>query len=140
MNDNWTRQLSTLRYFAIAVVIIGLVFKTLLWPLANMLLVLGLGSLACIFALSTFFFADVQMTRMLLGWGAATNVSGVLFSLLHWPGAIELLIVGVVMWVGVLLALRAPTAEEPTLYDTFRNDLLLLGAWGLVRIALYFIR
>lgn len=87
-----------IRSIAIAGLITGILFKTLHWPGANMLLLLSgmltIGTFAIAFAQQrTTWHVQVRFPRLLLAALIAV-VSGGLFKIMHWPGANMLLLIG----------------------------------------------
>lgn len=82
------------------IVLTGIVFKLLHWPGANMMLIVGAGSLAIDYLISAFWNNYVNVSSAnrvkayLQGVAKAVVVLGVLFKVMHWPNSQEILIAG----------------------------------------------
>lgn len=83
--------------FAIAVSILGALFKIMHWPGANIMLIVGLCSVStCHFALITILQSSgkAKWTNYLKHYSIAALVLGYLFKVMHWPGAYIMLMGG----------------------------------------------
>lgn len=105
-----------LRSIGIAGLIIGILFKTLHWPGANILVLassmLVIATLALLLRKPGPWSVQLQRPGMLLGSVIAV-VSGGLFKIMHWPGANMLLLVGLLVCAAwFLLAPMRSAAKE----------------------------
>ncbi len=102
--------LGILEFIAIVVSMIGVGFKTMHWYFGNEFLIMGLGTLA-ITLFQTSFLPSPQANDVLqnivnkLGYiGSSVGIIGILFSLLHFNGAHEMIFISMLTLGGVVLA------------------------------------
>lgn len=93
-NRTAVKQLESL---AIAVAVLGALFKIMHWPGANIMLIVGLGSVS----LCHLYFAALNQLTDGYNWqnyvkhyAVAMLLTGYLFKLMHWPGSNIMLIAG----------------------------------------------
>ena len=96
----------------IGITLLGLVIKLVHWPGGNILLVLGLGTLSLFYPVAAYFlfspqkqieangitFKQTSAARVVLslvtGFCMPVAVIGLLFKIMHWPGASFMLLIG----------------------------------------------
>lgn len=85
---------------ALFVALVGGAFKIMHWPGANVMLITGLGSLACYHFFAAFTAEKSNRNKVMLFYARhfsiAVLVIGILFKLMHWPNGQMMLYVGVV--------------------------------------------
>src|SRR6056297_1222131 len=97
--------ISTLSLILIIIGLLGAIFKLVHWPGASILLVIGGGGLAVLLMI-WFFIGKSTDFKYLLALYFVVMLLGILFKLMHWPGANMLLRAGYVLsfiMAGVLL-------------------------------------
>ena len=105
----------TIRSLGFAALLMGILFKTLHWPAANVIMMGG----TCLTFLAAVLFLTRQQGLMmvavrkpaLLFAAVAVSTSGLLFKIMHWPGANIMLLVGLVS-MAVLINLNTVIAQE----------------------------
>ncbi len=110
-------MLETVQLIALAIALFGGLFKLMHWPGANILLLVGLSSLALYYIIMGFVSsAEAQNGKeRLLGYGRnfaiAVLLMGGLFKLMHWPGA-NLMIIDGAVGLGIALLFQAFSSSE----------------------------
>lgn len=82
-------------------VLFGTLFKIMHWPGANEMVIAGLGTV--IFIIPFYFIVRIKYTPNFFGkfayfsliFSTCVSILGVLFKIMHWPGASEMCIVGI---------------------------------------------
>lgn len=118
----------------------GAIFKTMHWPGAGPLLALGFATLALLFYPSAIFVMKrenkikggnfIYLTALL---GGITLMFGILFKLMHWPGASILLLAGFVSIIGILIP-SLLISKMKSVSDRKMKTTYLLGAIFLMLI------
>lgn len=123
---------------SLALIAIGTAFKIMHWPGASITLILGFFTLCFIFFPAAIYlnynYRKEQKKPLLnisIGVGGVTFMAGVLFKLMHWPGAALLLFAGWTIILGIFLPIlllvklkEAETRREKNIY--------ILGAISLI--------
>jgi hypothetical protein len=126
-----------LEYIAVAIALVGALFIKWDWPFGNMLLIIGLGALAFIYALTGSIFSKIKEQRgnvmpftVFSSLTLAAGVLSVLFSEMNWSGS-------------GLLALYSyialPVAIVINLYLLSKNSENILNKMAVVRAAIILI-
>lgn len=119
----------------------GLIFKFLHWPGAGIMLILGIGILSLVFLPLMFLLKvkEKQSTKdkVTIGLGTLSGIlisMGILFKVMHWPGA-NIMMQGSI---GVMLLLFLPfyfftgIRNPDTKVNTIVSSIILLSACGLL--------
>jgi len=126
------------------VALLGLLFKIQHWPLAGILLVLGLNALAIVyFPLAALWFGrptrrdQVLWFSIFSGFGLSVMLIGLLFKLQHWPMANAYLLLGTVLCAVIALLCLLLRRGRTDLASYFRGILWrasILGGLGALSI------
>lgn len=95
------RFLPLASYMTMVMVLFGTLFKIMHWPGANEMVIAGLGTV--IFIIPFYFIVRIKDTPNFFGkfayfsliFSTCVSILGVLFKIMHWPGASEMCIVGI---------------------------------------------
>jgi hypothetical protein len=116
------------------------------WPGTNFVLILSLSTLAIIYWPGAFyFFCDKvikqQNTILSIVSGAALSIipMGILFKMMHWPGANFMLLIGLTIspFVFAVIYIYKSKADE-SLQVYYKNMLLRSGVLGVLAAAFFF--
>lgn len=118
----------------------GAIFKTMHWPGAGPLLALGFATLALVFYPSAIFVMKrenrikggnfIYLTALI---GGMILIFGILFKLMHWPGAGIILLAGFVSIIGILIP-SLLISKMKSVSDRKMKTTYLLGALFLMLI------
>lgn len=126
-----------------SIALLGILFRLMHWPGGAFLLIIAIGILSMVYFPFGFYFLSgrtIQQQSVPLslgvGMGLSTTIVGILFKLMHWPGALVMLIVGnvtvVVLWF-VVRALDKKNQDESLVgyYKNMMVRMTVIGGWGL---------
>ncbi|SCY88424.1 GldL-related protein [Flavobacterium caeni] len=116
-----------------SIFILGLLFKLLHWPGGSFFIIISLGILMMVYFPFGFYFLSGKTIKdqnaaasIFAGMFLSTPVVGILFALMHWPGAMMMLMIGLMGAVPltiVVFILRSQK-NKPEL-DDYYNKLFL---------------
>lgn len=110
---------------------LGLLFKTLAWPGGDIALLMGLGFLSTVYFFGGYWQTASGSAAIRLFSGVAFSIAiiGLLFKLLHWPGAaVQLLVGSTASLVVTVLAGLASRSTAPALRGVAVRGGLLVAA------------
>jgi len=133
------------------VVLIALFFKVANWPGGSIMLTIGLTSLAFIYWPFGFaFFNNISLNEIfnkssysgisaqqiiisiVAGWGLSTVSMGILFKMQHWPGAVVILLSGLItIFVVTIIALVKFLRLKSDFYKLILLRIAIIGVIGL---------
>ena len=129
---------SIVGFFGGILTVAGTAFKLLHWPLAEVLLMVGMMSILCIYLPAMMY---VQLKQAENNWGKAAVVSGMvsaiilgvatLFKIMHWPGASVMVFAGALMLCLVFMPLYFVRSYKTAENKMFRSSLILVIFAGL---------
>ena len=125
----------------------GLVFRALHWPGGGIISTISLMSIAILyFPAGFYFFCDKMISRQNLalsiisGFFLSYIPMGILFTIMHWPGAQIVLLVGMIaapVFLVVTYILKNKATEDLTTY--FNNMLLRISVLTILSIVFFLI-
>lgn len=143
----------------VGLTMLGLVVKLLHWPGGAMLIILGLGILAMFYPIAAYFlFSPVKYAqlegfavnktspgRVVLSLGTGlclpVGVIGLLFKMMHWPGAAVMLLIGLVTIVPIaIVSLVRYAGDKEDFYKQIAIRTVIVAVWQSRSIHLCFCR
>lgn len=130
------KVLVVIGYILLAVLLTGFSFKAMHWPGANILTILTLSIFAywylAVGAAKAFQdkpFNGINIVKSFVGGLSGTIISsGLLYKLMHWPGANVMLVTGLIIFSAFLILFFIKRAKDKKEFDKLDKLVLMIGS------------